>query len=163
MNVDAPLTGFRPPAERVAFLLSQLGAYAAARFAERVAELGLQPSDLGLLRLIAVDQGLSQQALATRLGVAPSRVVALVDALEAKQLVERTRSTRDRRVSELHLSERGRTVMGEMRRIGSAHERDLVRGLSDDERRTLAGLLAKVADEHGLEPDVHPGYRSMRS
>lgn len=159
MSADPP---FRIPSERVGFLLSQLGAHASQRFAERVAELGLVPSDLGLLRMIAVEPGLSQQALAKRLGVVPSRVVALIDALQQRELVERVRSTRDRRNYELQLTEHGRAVMAGMREIGMAHEAELTGALDDDERRTLGRLLAKLAESNGLSPDVHPGYRTMR-
>ncbi|MGH3704944.1 MAG: MarR family winged helix-turn-helix transcriptional regulator [Agromyces sp.] len=162
MEVEAQNPGFRPPTERVAFLLAQLGAYASARFAERVAELDLQPSDVGLLRLIATEPGLSQQTLAGRLGVVPSRVVALIDALERKDLVTRTRSAKDRRNYELHLSEKGRDAMSQMRRIGLAHETELLAGLDEAERRTLGALLARLAASHEISPDVHPGYRGMR-
>ncbi|MBP1161923.1 MULTISPECIES: MarR family winged helix-turn-helix transcriptional regulator [Rhodococcus] len=161
MATDPAAQPFRPPAQRVSFLLSQLGMYATARFAERLSALELQPSDVGLLRLIATDPGMSQQALATKLGVVPSRVVALVDGLQAKGLVERQRSARDRRNYELHLSVGGRAVMAQMREIGEAHEADLVAALSAEERRTLGELLAKVATSHGIEPDVHPGYRAQ--
>ncbi|MFD0571122.1 MarR family winged helix-turn-helix transcriptional regulator [Kitasatospora gansuensis] len=95
-----------PGPRGAAFLLAQIGAHAAALFAERVAELGLTPADVGLLRMIAGRPGRSQRALATDLGVVPSRVVALIDNLETKGLVERRRSTEDRRNHELHLSPR---------------------------------------------------------
>ncbi|MFC9558379.1 MarR family winged helix-turn-helix transcriptional regulator [Agromyces sp. NPDC056965] len=162
METSAHEAPFRPPAERVGFLLSQVGAYASARFAERLAELDVQPSDVGLLRMIATEPGLSQQALAGKLGVVPSRVVALVDALERKELVTRTRSTTDRRTHELHLADRGRDVMTQMRRIGREHEDDLVAELSDEERQTLGRLLARIAAAHDLDPGVHPGYRATR-
>jgi DNA-binding MarR family transcriptional regulator len=152
---------WRDASQRVAFLLSQVGAVATARFTDRLAELGLQPSDIGILRMIASDPGLSQQTLAGMLGVGPSRVVALIDALEQKSLVSRARSTTDRRNYELRLTARGGDVMSRMREIGAAHENDIVSALSPDERRTLGGLLSKIAESHQLTPDVHPGYRAQ--
>jgi DNA-binding MarR family transcriptional regulator len=152
----------RGPSDRVGFLLSQVGALASERFAERLAALGVQPGDVGILRLITVEQGLSQQALAGRLGVGPSRVVALIDELEKKGLVARERSTKDRRIHELRLTDAGESVMARMREIGSAHEEEVVHALSASERRTLGALLAKVAASHRLTPDVHPGYRGAR-
>lgn len=150
----------RDAAQRVGFLLSQVGAFAANRFADRLAALSLQPSDVGILRLISVEPGLSQRTLAERLAVAPSRVVVLIDELEKKSLVSRERSTRDRRNYELQLTEEGREVMRRMREIGMAHENDLVGSLTSDEREALTRLLAKVAASHDLIPDVHPGYRA---
>lgn len=145
---------------RVAFLLSQVGAAAAQRFAERLGDLDLTPGDVGILRLIAGDPELSQRALADRLGVAPSRVVVLLDRLEKHGLVERVRSVRDRRHHELALTDAGREVMAAMRDIGRAHEREITSALTADERDQLGALLTRIADSLGLTPDVHPGYRN---
>ena len=71
-----------PPATgpaHVAFVLTQVGALAAMGFAEQLAPLGLTPAHAGLLRAVAADPGRSQQAVATELGVLPSRLVVLVD------------------------------------------------------------------------------------
>ncbi|HUO27485.1 MAG TPA: MarR family winged helix-turn-helix transcriptional regulator [Candidatus Aquilonibacter sp.] len=146
----------------VAFLLAQLGAHGAQRFGERVAKIGLSPPDAGLLGKIASDPGIGQQALAAHLGVMPSRMVALVDELENKGIVERRRSMEDRRNHELHLTQRGRQVMGELSRIAAEHEESLCASLNREERTQLRDLLRCIADEQGLTPGVHPGYRNLR-
>lgn len=149
------------PFPRAAFLLAQVGALAGARFAQRLEPLAVQSSDVGILRLIATEENLSQQALAERLGVVPSRVVVLIDALEKKGLVARERSARDRRTYELRLTDEGRGIMREMREIGSAHEKDMTAALTPDEHQELARLLRKIADSHDLTPNVHPGYKTL--
>ncbi|WP_067168511.1 MarR family winged helix-turn-helix transcriptional regulator [Microtetraspora niveoalba] len=149
----------RPGPRGTAFLLSQVGAHAAARFAERISELGVIPADVGLLRMIATRPGRSQQSLAEEMGVVPSRVVALVDSLERKGLVERRRNPQDRRNHALHLTEEGTRVMKEMRRLGSAHEDDICAALDRAQRARLAELLEAIAAQQGLTPGVHPGYR----
>ena len=50
----------------IAFLVAQLGAYAAERFGERAAALDFTRPQAGLLRLISREPGLSQQAVALR-------------------------------------------------------------------------------------------------
>src|SRR6476620_7287491 len=90
--------------KRTAFLLSQLGAQVSSRFAERAREIGLTPSDAGVLRLLGRTPGLSQRSLADRLVAVPSRVVPLIDSLQARGLVERVRSSTDRRNYELRLT-----------------------------------------------------------
>ena len=72
-----------------AFLLAQIGAHAAAKFAERLGPLGLTPAHVGSLRVIAASAGSSQQEIAEQLGMFPSRLVALVDELQDRCLVER--------------------------------------------------------------------------
>ena len=71
-------------ADAVAFLLSQLGAHATALFTERIASLDLTPPQVGFLRLVGCEAGSSQQAIAGRLRVAPSRLVPLVDGMEER-------------------------------------------------------------------------------
>jgi DNA-binding MarR family transcriptional regulator len=155
----------KSPVERgpygAAFLLAQVGAQGARRFGERVAEIGLTPPDAGLLGKIAARPGVSQQSLAEHLGVMPSRMVALVDDLEGKGIVERRRSMEDRRNYELHLTEKGRQVLGEIARIGAEHEESFCAALSKEERNHLSDLCRRIADEQGLTPGVHPGYRSL--
>src|SRR3954451_5714791 len=141
-----------------AFLLAQVGAHAAQRFTERIAELDLTPAQVGLLRLVATRPGQSQQAIAAQLGTPPTRLVALVDALEKRGLVERRRNPEDRRLYALELTEGGRALMSRIALTAMAHERALTASLTEDERATLHALLTKVADEQGLTPGVHPGY-----
>ena len=47
--------------------------------------------------MIAVGSGISQQELASRLGMVPSRLVALLDELEARGFLERRNNADDRR------------------------------------------------------------------
>src|SRR3954447_17159081 len=107
----------RSRSKRTAFLLSQLGALSSARFAERTREIGLTPSDAGVLRLLGRAPGLSQRALADRLGAVPSRVVPLIDSLEARGLVARVRSRTDRRNYVLSLTAEGAKVLRTLREI----------------------------------------------
>lgn len=144
-----------------AFLLAQLGAHAAARFAHRIAALELSPPLAGVLRLVAREPGISQRALARRLGAAPSRVVALVDELEGRELVSRRRSEKDRRVHELRLTPSGETVLSDLSAAAREHDEEITAALTDDERRELRRLLGRLADASGLAPGVHPGYRRL--
>jgi len=144
-----------------AFLLAQVGAHGARRFGERVAEIGLTAPDAGLLRKLASDPGISQQVLADHLGVMPSRMVLLVDDLETKGIVERRRSTEDRRNYALHLTPRGHQVLGQLSRVAAEHDESLCAALSKEERVQLRDLCRRIAEQQGLTPGVHPGYRHL--
>ncbi|CAM06206.1 DNA-binding MarR family transcriptional regulator [Saccharopolyspora erythraea NRRL 2338] len=144
-----------------AFLLTQLGTRAAMLFAERVAALDLTPPQVGMLRMIGVEAGLSQQQLAGRLGMLPSKVVSFVDELESRGLVARTRSARDRRVYELTLTDKGEELMRQVWEVAAEHDADFCGPLDTAEREQLAGLLRRLAEHHDLTPGVHPGYRHL--
>jgi DNA-binding MarR family transcriptional regulator len=144
-----------------AFLLAALGAHAASRFGERVAEVDLTPPQVGLLRLIAGSPGQSQQAVAQLLGTPPSRLVGLVDALADRGLVERRRNREDRRLHALHLTVAGEAMLGRIAAIGREHDEAICRSLDASERAQLRTLLLRIADDQGLRPGIHPGYRSV--
>jgi DNA-binding MarR family transcriptional regulator len=144
-----------------AFLLAQLGAHAAARFAQRISELDLTAAQAGLLRLVAWNPGQSQQAIARQLGTPASRLVLLVDGLEERGLIERRRDPADRRHHALYLTGEGTQFMKELGRLGAAHEDAMTDGLTADERAVLNDLLSRLAARQGLTTGVHPGYRRI--
>lgn len=144
-----------------AFLLAQVGAHAASKFGERLAPLELIPAHAGIFRILAATPGLTQQALAVTLGTLPSRVVALVDDLESKGLIERRPQEADRRSYALHLTEKGRTMLQAVGKVAREHQQNLLAALSSEERETLAGYLERVAEEQGLKRGVHPGYATL--
>jgi DNA-binding MarR family transcriptional regulator len=144
------------------FLLAQLGSHAAARFAERLKPLGFVPAHAGILRLLVQKPGISQQDLATALNMHASRLVGVIDELEESGMVERRPSPRDRRLYELHLTEKGEKGLADIGRVAREHNQDLLGGLSADQQKQLAELLQRVARHQGLSSGVHPGYRQLR-
>jgi DNA-binding MarR family transcriptional regulator len=149
----------KPP---LAFLLAQVGAHAAMRFGERLAPLNLTPPDAGILQMLNASNGLSQQELSARLNIHPSRLVAILDALEEQRLVERRANAGDRRQYALHLTDRGKGTLSEIGRIAREHKESLCAALTIAEREQLGELLQKIATDQRLTPGVHPGYRRMK-
>jgi DNA-binding MarR family transcriptional regulator len=147
--------------DSVAFLLAQLGHHAATLFAEQMATIELGPPHAGILRAIAAEPGRSQQALSAQLGMLPSRVVVYVDELEERGYVERRRNPDDRRLHALHLTAAGKKLMRKLSELARQHELRLTAALSTEQRDVLRGLLVTVAQQQGLTPHVHPGYRTL--
>lgn len=147
---------------QLAFLLAQVGGHAAAQFAERLAVMRLTPPDSGILRLLNLGAGISQQELSGKLGIHPSRLVAILDELERRGFVQRKPNLEDRRQYALYLSEDGKQALDQIGQIAGQHQEALCASLSHAERETLAELLQKIAREQGLTPGVHPGYRHLK-
>jgi len=150
-----------PGSGQPAFLLAQLGAHAASQFAERLKVINLAPPDAGILRLLRIAAGLSQQELAGRLGIHPSRVVALLDELEKRGQVERKPNSDDRRLYSLHLTKKGEDALEQIGKVAREHQDALLCALNKEERDTLSVMLLKVADQQGLVRGVHPGYQRL--
>jgi DNA-binding MarR family transcriptional regulator len=144
-----------------AFLLAQLGAHAASQFAERLGVLDLAPADAGILRLLRVSAGLSQQELAGKLQIHPSRLVAILDNLEKRGFVERRANPDDRRLYSIHLTKNGGEILEKIGKVAMEHQDALLSGLTGAERDELAALLLRIADQQGLVRGVHPGYQRL--
>jgi DNA-binding MarR family transcriptional regulator len=151
-------TGQRSPA---VFLLAQVGAHAASKFAERLAKLKLAPAHAGILRILGAAPAITQQSLAGTLSMVPSQLVGLLDELETRGLIQRRENPGDRRSYALHLTEKGRSTLEMIGRISREHQQALLASLSDDERKDLTGFLQRIADEQGLTRGVHPGYARL--
>jgi DNA-binding MarR family transcriptional regulator len=120
--------------------------------------LGLEPRQFALLRHVSVSEGQTQQALGDALGIPKSRMVALIDDLEARGLVERRLRPDDRRARALHVTPEGARCLGAAMDIASAHEEFVRERLSSAEHRQLVDLLQRLTVTEDLE--VHPGLRS---
>ena len=151
--------GQSPPS--VAFLLSRLGYDASSEMGKALAGLGLELRQFGLLRLLASAQGGSQRALGAMLNITPNRMVALVDGLESKGLIERRPHPEDRRAYTIALTEAGTAAFGQAMQAAFGVEATMCESLEPDERAQLLGLLQKVAAARnarpGAMPGVHPG------
>jgi DNA-binding MarR family transcriptional regulator len=58
------------------------------------------------------------------------------------------------------LTEAGRAALETIGRVARAHEADVCAALTDTERNQLIALLGRIAEQQGLTPGVHPGYRT---
>jgi DNA-binding MarR family transcriptional regulator len=152
MGGSGPASG-----DDVAYLLVQLGFHVARGFSERLAPLGLEPRQFGMLTRLAANEGTSQQAIGELIGLNPTRMVFLVDELEKQGLVERRRNPDDRRSYALYLTDEGRAKLSEAQRVSIGHDREIGASLTGGQRRELAALLRQVADEQGISEDSLPG------
>lgn len=111
-------------------------------FASSVAEIS--PGRAGMLLLIDANPGVTQGRLAQAVGLDRSTMVGVIDALEARRLLERRRGN-DRRTNGLWLTASGRTFVSRLKRRIEAHERRVAAHLSAAERAQLLTLLEKLS------------------
>jgi hypothetical protein len=106
------------------------------------------------------DQEKGGQGDVFRLAQAPK--VALMDELTERGLVERRDDPSDRRAYSLQLTTKGRQILDATAKVAREHQDALCASLTTAEREQLAALLRWIAEEQGLTPLVHPGYRRLR-
>jgi DNA-binding MarR family transcriptional regulator len=155
LRIEEPAVERAP--RSVGFLISQLGFFSSRRFTEALEPLGIGPRDFLLMRFVDASDGQSQHALAERLGIPPSRMVALVDRLEEMGLVERRADPEDRRVRGLFLTRKGRSLLEKAGKIAIDYETQLCAGINREEREQLIDLLQRLQVTQTDLRGVHPG------
>lgn len=148
-----------PPFRSVAFLLSSLGYAVSRRFHDILEPLELEPGEFALLRAVAASDGEPQNALAERLHISPSWMVAIVDELERRELLERRPHARDRRVRNLHLTAGGKKLLKQAERRARQFDRQVSGPLTEAELQQLLELLQRVGAGLDLQPGAHAALR----
>ena len=119
-------------ASRLGYLLKQAQQRLVQSAAPVMLPFGIDGRELAVLTLLAGEVPLSQQEAAERLRVDRTTMVALIDALEAKGLVERHRSAQDRRRNIVELTPAGRDCLRRASRARDSVEREFLAPLGDD-------------------------------
>lgn len=104
----------------------------------------ITPGLFGMLQVIAANPGLGQSRLAECMGVDRSTIVKVVDRLQARGLIVREPSPRDKRSHCLRLTDKGRAALRRMEILVLRHEAEFTKVLSAEERRFLVSLLARL-------------------
>lgn len=130
------------------WLLSRTTAIAQRLVADALAEVGARRSHVSVLATLAEFGPLSQAELGRRCGIDRSDMVALINDLVARNQVARTPDAVDRRRNVITITETGRSHLEELRVLVDDAQRDLLAGLSAEERKTLVALLTQVVESH---------------
>jgi len=128
------------------FLLRKVSSASFETFSQIVGAHGLHPMHFGLLTMIDAEEPISQQDLSRRTGIDPSTMVARMEALEIRGLIERDRNTEDRRSYDIRLSQAGRDLLTKLKQEAKEHGDRLFAPLTADERRQLHERLTRLAD-----------------
>jgi DNA-binding MarR family transcriptional regulator len=137
---------------RLALLAFHAGVEMSARGEAALEELGISGREYTTLAVLADDEPESQQEIAGLLGKAPGVVVAVVDDLEAKGLVERRRSEQDRRRSVVRITPAGRDALHKADAVADEVADAVFAALSPDERVGLHDTLRRALSAQAPAP-----------
>ncbi|WP_246793142.1 MarR family winged helix-turn-helix transcriptional regulator [Burkholderia perseverans] len=107
-------------------------------------ELGFAMSQVPVLSLLKAAGALSQAELARRMQVEQPSMAQLLNRMERDGLVCRVADPADKRSRLISLTEDADRKLPEGKAVLDEASRIALDGFSDDERRQLAGLLARV-------------------
>jgi DNA-binding MarR family transcriptional regulator len=111
--------------------------------------IGLTPRHFGVLYELRA-RPTSQQALIDSIGVDPSKLVGLLNDLEADGLIVRRRDPDDRRRHIVEVSKEGRARLSAAEKAAAEVEGRLFASLDHGQQAELLRALAQVADSTAI-------------
>jgi MarR family transcriptional regulator, lower aerobic nicotinate degradation pathway regulator len=134
--------------------LTNRAAVAANRIVDHaLAQAGVRRYHYSLLAAVEEYGPASQAALGRRTGIDRSDVVATVNDLAERQLVQRTPDPDDRRRNIVSITAAGREQLTHLDRLLAAAQDEFLAPLSGPDRRSLIDLLTRLVDHHGGKHD----------
>ena len=109
-----------------------------------LAQIGLTTRQALILLSCDLKEAGTAAELAALYGLEASSITRLLDRLEKKRLIDRTRSRSDRRKAILVLTARGKAVLHRAVKIAGPIARTTWKGVTEEERKTLAAIVTKV-------------------
>jgi DNA-binding MarR family transcriptional regulator len=130
------------------FLMARLGMAFKTSALERIEAEGFEANHYGVLAIVAEGAPETQATIADSLGLDPSRLVAVLDSLERRDLIARQRDPHDRRRHVVSITAEGKRKLERLRAIAKELEDEFFGLLDADDRKTLHRLLSELACAH---------------
>ena len=127
--------------------LKQAWYFALTAVNDAVSSHGVSTAQIGMLRQLATEPGLSGAELARRLLITPQGVQLALKALEERGLVQRKPDPAHARILQAYLTDSGRDVAAAVVSDAIAAHEAVFGVLTREEQKTLRELLARVVEK----------------
>ncbi len=118
-------------------------------FMDEVADLNVTPVQFALLFATSREPGLDQRTLAARIGFDTSTIGAVIDRLEARELIQRNASPTDKRVRLLTLTDTGSALLAEVMPAMLRAQERMLAPLPKADRPLFMSMMKTVVDANG--------------
>jgi len=130
--------------QEIQFLTARLAAKGNNHANKLLEELDLNVRQFSVLALAASELKPTQREMSAFVALDPSQIVALVDTLEDRGLVQRETDRRDRRSKNIVATAAGEQLYSKARTITTTAEDHVLSKLTETERDQLRELLTKA-------------------
>ncbi|WP_315831281.1 flavin reductase [Bradyrhizobium prioriisuperbiae] len=137
----------------LAYLLARASFIVSNEFHAKLKTWNLSVPEWRVLACLMDVEGLPVGELAAMALMKQPRLTKVLDRMEADGLVERSSSDDDRRRTPIHLTPKGRALVKPVLRAAKAHEAELLKRFSDDERAVIKYALDLLIDTQAAEKD----------
>lgn len=147
----------------VSFAIFALARSHRVKAASMLADIGLFPGQEILLMQLAEKDGKPQKSLCESIGLDHSTVAKSVARLERDGLIERRKCPEDGRISQVHLTSRGREMTDAIARVWAELERQTIKDLTPAEQQALMAAARKIVVNTALPVDVQAACGELES
>lgn len=142
-----------PLAGRLGYALRRAQIAVFRDFFAAFAEHDIRPAQYSILTVIEANPGLKQTQVCDALGIKRTNFVAMIDELEARDLVRRDAAPGDRRSHALVLTRAGAELTPRLHRLSEAHERRIVACLGEVGHARMLEAMRSLAEALESAPE----------
>ena len=110
----------------------------------KLAQYDISAPQLIVLSSLANGEGTSAAALCKSISYDPGAMTRMIDRLEQRGLIRRVRDTGDRRLTNLQMTDEGKTLYPKLLEAKDEVQAQFLRGFSKEEIQMLEGLLNRM-------------------
>jgi len=134
----------KPIIDNLEFLLVRIGRAHHNRAREEFESIGLGRGQIPVIMNLFAEDGQTNSQLAKKMDVTPATMTNLVKRMEAAGFVYRQRGVKDERVSRVHLTEKGRDIVSQIREKADEMDTVMFAGFSNEERVELRSYMERI-------------------
>lgn len=128
------------------YLVHEVARLMKRRFEEEARAHGITLPQWRVLAQVAMNEGISQVALAAATDTDPMTISGVLDRLEKRGLIDRYADPTDSRAKLARLTSEGEEIFSSARKVGLAMYEAAIEGVTPEERQTVISALSKMRD-----------------
>lgn len=127
-----------------------------------ISEMGLYPGQVGLIRHLTEQDGLSQRELASKLHIKPPTAAVSIKRLEKNGILIRKSDEKDQRISRIYLTPKGKNLGQKLSQMVLKNEQELFAGFSETEILLIRRFFAQMIENTKNTTPKHQKYHSFQ-
>ena len=138
--------GGYPPLESAGYLVRDAHRAFQKLLEKRIATYGVSRGQWYFLRVLWIEDGLSQRELSARVGMMEPTTVIALRSMEKAGLIRRARMSDDKRVAKVWLTAKAKRIRDQMLLIARGINEDASQGLSREDFDTFRRIITRMTE-----------------
>src|SRR5215467_5559996 len=138
--------GGYPPLESAGYLVRDAHRAFQKLLEKRIAAYGISRGQWYFLRVLWIEDGLSQRELSTRVGMMEPTTVIALRSMEKTGLIRRARTSDDRRVARVWLTAKAKRMREEMLVVARGINADACQGVTREELEAFRRAITRMTE-----------------